>query len=159
MEDIREWTWDTTSGVSSIDPVTMREIFTNEDGALSRIYGVNLHDLDELGEGQEFNKFYTDSPTQGGLGGVFANSDVEIVVALDQSKGDSFVMPVKEPLTVFEDPALDRRRRAGVYAWLETGFACLDLRLRNSGHVLIEDGEPNDRRAGRYAPALSMRGV
>lgn len=129
MEDIREWSWSATGGGTSvIDPVTMRDIFTNEDGALSRIYGVNLHDLDELGEDQEFTNFYTDEPEHGGLGGTFANSDVEIVVGLDLSKNDSFVMPVKEPLTVFDDPTLHRRRRAGVYAWLEAGFACLDPR-------------------------------
>jgi len=127
MEDIREWTFYSTT-VSIIDPVTMREIFTNEDGALSRIYGVNLHALAEMGEGQEFNKYFDDDQAKGGLGGTFANGDLEIVVGLDQGTNDSFVMPVKEPLTIFDDPTLHRHQKAGVYGWQEHGLAVLDDR-------------------------------
>lgn len=129
MEDIREWSaYGPTDGTKSmIDPQTMREIFTSENGTLSRIYGVNLHDISELGEGQEFQAFFEAATGSGGLG-VAMGGDKEIVVGLDMSKNDSFVCPVKEPLSVFEDPALHRRRRAGVYAWLTCGFACLDPR-------------------------------
>jgi hypothetical protein len=117
LEDIREWDAD------EVDETTRREIFTAEDGVLSRIYGVNLHDIDELGENQEFQKYFAET-----LGGSMGASDKEIVVGLDLSKNDSFVMPVKEQLTVFDDPQLHRRRRAGVYCWMEVGFAALDPR-------------------------------
>jgi hypothetical protein len=117
LEDIRDW----DSG--DVDEVTRREIFTAEDGGLSRIYGVNLHDIDELGVNQEFNLYWDNDLAEN-----FSNSDVEVCIGFDLSKNDSFVMPIKEQLTIFDDPALHRRRRAGVYAWAEMGWACLDPR-------------------------------
>jgi hypothetical protein len=118
MEDIRNW------NVDQVDEVTRREIFIADgDNALTRIYGVNLHDLDELGEGQEYNYFFESE-----LGGVFPGTDVELVVGLDLSKSDSFVMPLREEVQIFEDDTLHRQKRAGVYGWSEIGFACLDNR-------------------------------
>ena len=55
-------------------------------------------------------------------------NDVELVVGLDQSSNDSFVMPVKQQLEVFEDPTLHRQQRAGFYGWSEIGFGVLDNR-------------------------------
>jgi hypothetical protein len=123
LEDIREWGSDTTE--DNIDPVTMREIFTadGENEVLSSIYGVKLHTLDELGEGQEFQKFFDIT-----LGGSMGSGDKEICVGLDLTQRDSFVMPIREPLSVFDDPQLHRRQRAGFYAWAEIGFAVLDDR-------------------------------
>ena len=119
LEDVRNW------GLDQVDEVTRREIYTaSEDGApITRIYGVNLHDIDELGEGQEYQSFFTSQ-----LGGNLAASDKELVVGLDQSSNDSFVMPVKEQLQVFEDPTLHRQQRAGYYGWAELGFGVLDNR-------------------------------
>lgn len=118
MEDIRNW------NVDQIDEVTRREIFVADgDNALNRIFGVNLHDLDELGEGQEYQRFYT-----GQLGATVPTGDVEIVVGLDLRRNDSFVMPIRETLQVFEDDTLHRQRRAGVYGWQEQGFSILDSR-------------------------------
>ena len=118
MEDIRNW------NVDQVDETTRRQIMVSEgDSALSRIFGVNLHDIDELGEGQEYNLFYTTE-----LGGTIPASDVEIVVGLDLENNDSFVMPVREELQVFEDETLHRQRRAGLYGWSEQGFAVLDNR-------------------------------
>jgi len=107
LEDIRNW------GLDQVDEVTRREI----------IYGVNLHDLDELGEGQEYQSFFVND-----LSGSLEASDLELVVGLDQSSNDSFVMPVKEQLQVFEDPTLHRQQRAGYYGWAELGFGVLDNR-------------------------------
>lgn len=121
IEDIRDWD-DATDGV---DDFTRREIFAANDGQgpLGRIYGVNLHDIDELGENQEFQNFFTS------LGGSMGVSDTEIVVGLDLQRRDSFVMPVKEEMTVTDDTQnLHRRRRTGFYAWMELGWACLDPR-------------------------------
>jgi len=117
MEDIRNW------NVDQIDEVTRREIFLREDGGMSRIFGVNLHELDELGVGQEFQLFYEDE-----LSGVLPGGDEEIVIGLDLSNRDAFVMPVKEPVSVFDDPTLHRMRRQGIYGWAEQGFAILDNR-------------------------------
>lgn len=118
MEDIRNW------NVDQVDEITRREIFVSDgENALNRIFGVNLHDLDELGEGQEYELFYENE-----LGGSLPSGDVEIVVGLDLRKNDSFVMPVREDMSVFEDDTLHRQRRAGIYGWAEQGFAALDNR-------------------------------
>lgn len=119
LEDVRNW------GLDQVDEVTRREIYTASEGGapITRIFGVNLHDLDELGEGQEYQTFFTSD-----LSGNLESSDVELVVGLDQSSNDSFVMPVKEQLQVFEDPTLHRQQRAGYYGWAELGFGVLDNR-------------------------------
>jgi hypothetical protein len=119
LEDVRNW------GLDQVDEVTRREIYTaSEDGApITRIFGVYLHDLDELGEGQEYQSFVTSD-----LAGALQASDLELVVGLDQSTSDSFVMPVKEQLQVFEDPTLHRQQRAGYYGFAELGFGVLDNR-------------------------------
>jgi hypothetical protein len=119
LEDIRNW------GLDQVDEVTRREIYTaSENGApITRIFGVNLHDLDELGEGQEYQNFFTVD-----LSGAVQSLDLELVVGLDQSSNDSFVMPVKQQLQVFEDPTLHRQQRAGYYGFAELGFGVLDNR-------------------------------
>jgi hypothetical protein len=119
LEDVRNW------GLDQIDEVTRREIYTASEGGapITRIFGVNLHDLDELGEGQQYQDYFVND-----LGGAVQASDLELVVGLDQSTSDSFVMPVKEQLQVFEDPALHRQQRAGYYGFAELGFGVLDNR-------------------------------
>jgi len=118
LEDIREWDHD------EVDDLTRREIFeAGEDtGPMARIYGVRLHPLDELGVGQEFQLFFDT------LGLSMGTNDEEIVIGMDLSKSDSFVMPVKRPLSIFEDDMLHRRQKAGFYGWQEHGFAALDGR-------------------------------
>ena len=119
LEDIRNW------GLDQVDEITRREIYqAGDDGAaITRIFGVNLHDIDELGASQEYQNFYTDQ-----LSGTFTGSDVELVIGLDQSSNDSFIMPVKQDVQIFEDDALHRQQRAGFYGWAEIGFAVLDNR-------------------------------
>ena len=117
LEDMRNW------DLSEIDDVTRREIWLAEDGGFSKVFGVNLVDLDELGEGQEYQDFFADT-----LGGSVAANDVEVLVGLDLSRRDSFVMPIREPLQIFEDDTLHRQRRMGMYGWMSLGFAVLDNR-------------------------------
>ena len=120
MEDIRNW------NVDQVDEVTRREIFVSgddDDAVMNRIFGVNLHVLDELGEGQEYQLFYDNE-----LSGALPGGDVELVVGLDQRRNDSFVMPVREQVQIFEDDNLHREKRAGLYGWAEQGFAVLDNR-------------------------------
>ena len=121
LEDVRNWGLDQVS-----DAVRTTIYNAPENGApITRIFGVNLHDLDELGEGQEYQNFFTSST---GLGGAVQASDLELVVGIDQSARDSFVMPMKQALQVFEDPMLHRQQRAGYYGWAELGFGVLDNR-------------------------------
>jgi hypothetical protein len=117
MEDIRNW------NVDQVDEFTRREIYTAADGSVNRVFGINLHDLDELGEGQEYQLYYT-----GALAGTLPGSKVELVVGLDLRKRDSFIMPIREQVQIFEDDTLHRQKRAGFYGWAEQGFAVLDNR-------------------------------
>ena len=117
LEDIRNW------GVDEVDDITRRELITREGGLLTRIFQVNLHDLDELGEGQEYQNYYSTD-----LGGTLPGSKKEIVVGLDLASNDSFVMPVRQEVQIFEDDTLHRQKRAGMYGWAEHGFAVLDNR-------------------------------
>ena len=117
LEDIRNL------GVDEVDDITRRELITREGGLLPRIFQVNLHDLDELGEGQEYQNYYSTD-----LGGTLPGSKKEIVVGLDLASNDSFVMPVRQEVQIFEDDTLHRQKRAGMYGWAEHGFAVLDNR-------------------------------
>jgi hypothetical protein len=117
MEDIRNW------GIDQIDEFTRREIYTAADGTLNRVFGVNLHDRDELGVGQEYQLFYSNV-----LQATLPSGDSEIIVGLDLRKRDSFIMPVRAEVQIFEDETLHRQKRAGFYGWAEQGFAVLDNR-------------------------------
>lgn len=119
IEDIRNW------GIDQLDDVSRREIYVAADNgpAITRVFSVNLHDLFELGDGQEYQTYFTSD-----LGGSLASNDVELVVGLDQSSNDSFVMPVKSSVEIFEDETLHRHQRQGYYGWAEIGFGVLDNR-------------------------------
>lgn len=116
LEDIRNW------GLDQIDEITRREIYTSADGAVSRVFGVNLHDIDELGVGQQYQTYFSST-----LGGTMGASDVEIVVGLDLGN-NPFIMPMREDLKLFPDEQMHRSQRMGWYGWLECGFGCLDNR-------------------------------
>ena len=120
IEDIRNW------GIDQLDETSRREVYqATEDAApLTRIFGVNLTGLFEFGDGQEYQTFFT-SDLSGSLG---PNSDVELIVGLDLNARDSFVMPVKREVEIFEDEGLHRSQRQGYYGWAEVGFGVLDNR-------------------------------
>lgn len=120
VEEIRNW------GVDQLDEVSRREIYVASDsaGSVSRVFGVNIHALDELGEGQEYQDYFTNE-LSGTLG---PSSDVELVVGLDLAANDSFVMPVKQEVTIYEDDTLHRQQRAGMYGFAEIGYGVLDSR-------------------------------
>lgn len=120
-EDMRSW------NVDVVDEITRREIFTAQDGMLNRIFGVNLHDIDELGEGQEYQLFY-----QNVLGGTMpttnGHTDSEIAVGLDLSSNKSFVRPVAEDITLIPDNTRVRHRQTGLLGFASEGYAVLDQR-------------------------------
>lgn len=111
------FSWDLTQ----IPEAERSKIFNN--GPLLNIADVNLHAIDELGVGQDFQRYWTNT-----LAGTMPTDKVEIVVGLDLSTNDSFVRPIKEELSIFEDASLHKQRRAGVYAWEEGGWSALDNR-------------------------------
>ncbi len=119
LDDIRAW------GLDLIPDTVRNNIFYADDGQadIIKIYGVNLTALDEFGEGQEYQQYFTST-----LGGSMAGTDVEIVVGIDKSRQDAFVNPVTKPLELFEDNTLHRRRLFGMYGWAEMGWAVLDTR-------------------------------
>jgi len=117
MEDIRNW------GLDQVDEITRREIYIAADGTLNRVFGINLHDRDELGVGQQYQTFYTNTLT-----GALPSGKEEVVVGLDLRRRDSFIMPVRQEVQIFEDDTLHRQKRAGFYGWAEQGFAVLDNR-------------------------------
>lgn len=49
-----------------------------------------------------------------------------IMLGLDLSSQDSFVMPIRGSFNVFHDPTLHRRQRNGLYGWMELGVAALN---------------------------------
>jgi hypothetical protein len=120
MEDIRNW------GVDQIDEVTRREIYlADDDGSeLSRIFNVNLHVIDELGDGQEYQRYLEEE-----LGVALPAGDVEFGLGLDLTRNDSLIMVVREQLQIFNDSVLHRHQRVGWYGWMELGFGVLDTRL------------------------------
>lgn len=118
LEDVRNW------GLDQIPDSVRASIYNAAgEGPVTNIFGVNLHDLDELGEGQEYQAFFED-----GLGGSVESSDLELVVGLDQGANDSFVMPMKQAVNIHEDPTLHRQQRVGWYGFAELGFGVLDNR-------------------------------
>lgn len=147
MSDIREWT------ETDIDPVTRREIF--QASGMGSIWGVRMHELSQLGATGKFNingstsaygifladganaynDYTLDNPNV-----VDANMTVTTVgetqvYGFDLTANDSLVMPVKEDLEVFDDPALHRHQQQGFYCWERLGFAALDSRMMSLGVI------------------------
>lgn len=118
QEDVRNW------NVDQVDDVTRRELLMSEgDEVLMRLFGVNIDTLDELGEGQEYQLFFDND-----LAGTMPGTDVELVVGLDLQREDSFVMPIREQVSLYVDDNLHRKGEAGLYGRGEMGFAVLDSR-------------------------------
>ena len=118
-EDVRGW------GLDQIPDAVRTRIYDANDGSneLLDIYGVLLHPLDEFGEGQVYQDFYTN-----GLGASLQASDVELAIGVDLMNKDAFLMPIRENVQVFNDMTKHRERKQGIYGWAENGFACLDSR-------------------------------
>ncbi len=124
MEDMR--LWDSTE----IADITRNAIFVNQsDPSLVSINGVRIHELRELGAGsggtaEEYQDYFVNT-----LSGSLGAGDAELVIGLDLSKRDSFIMPIRSPLEVFETgEQLHRQGRAGVYGWMRLGVAAVDNR-------------------------------
>lgn len=105
------------------DEVRKNIFYSNTSPDSISIYGTTIHAIDELGENQIYQEYYEDV-----LGGTLAGGDVEIVVGLDLQREDSFVMPIRQNVSIFEDNTMHRRGLFGLYGNAEIGFAVLDNR-------------------------------
>jgi hypothetical protein len=107
-----------------VDEGTLRALLGNDgnDPTIS-LYGVKMHELLELGASQDYTTYYSST-----LGQTIGGSDTEICIGLDLANRDSFVMPVREDMQMFDDASLHRSGEAGVYGWMQLGFAVLDAR-------------------------------
>lgn len=108
--------------VNEIPDAVRAQIYAN--GVLTRIGETNLHALDELGVGQEFESFWDNTLAQD-----HTNSKVELVVGLDLSKNSSLMMPWREMPKLYEDRTLAKQRRVGIWGTAEIGFTALDNRV------------------------------
>jgi hypothetical protein len=121
FEDMSSW------GLGLVSDDIRTQIQRSEEGAVRGMYGVNFHDLDELGVGQEYQLYYTST-----LAGSLASSDEELVIGLDLTQPDKcFIHPVSQEIEITEDENLHRHGLVGFYGSMEGGWAVLDVR-----HVL-----------------------
>lgn len=118
--DMRSW------NVDIVDEFTRREIFTAPDGVLNRIFNVNIHAINELGEGQEYNTYFT--TTLGATLPTAGNAKLEACFGLDLSRQRSFVNPVGEDIQVYPDDSQKRSLQQGLYGTAAQGWAVLDSR-------------------------------
>ncbi|RKY43057.1 MAG: hypothetical protein DRP85_00750 [Candidatus Makaraimicrobium thalassicum] len=128
LADIRNWSQ------AEVDDITRHEIFRGEGLAgLPTIFGVRLHELQELGEGQRFQTYIesTDGPNKASWFVAGGDTDKEFCIGLDASdwalRTRKFV--VREDLQLYEDDTLLRSNRVGWFGFMEIGFAVLDNRF------------------------------
>jgi hypothetical protein len=113
-----------------LDEVSRREVLTSSEDRLPELYGVRFHEIQEFGALQEYETYLSST-----LGRAHTNSKGEYVLGLDLLHRDAFVMPVREEMQMFDDPTLHRSAKAGVYGWMEIGFAALDTRRAVLGQL------------------------
>lgn len=147
MADIREWS------DSEVDPVTRREIF--QAAGRSEIFGVALHEIHQLGAvgkyninsadsefgifrvdgGGDFNDYTPDTANKVDSDGAVVTAGETQIYGADLTANDSLVMPVKQELKFWDDPALHREQKQGFYGWEQIGLAVLDSRMLTMGVI------------------------
>ena len=142
---IRAFAWNplnTTGTTQAFDqtlPDNVREEIYRNAGMQS-IFGVNIHEMVELGAGRKyntlFNSFTSGNSVPGHNSGAWQASD-EIIVGLDNSRG-SFIRPVAREhesggtFSALPDEQFNaygtRVEKVGFYGFLEEGRICIDSR-------------------------------
>lgn len=119
VEEMRNW------GIDQIDEVSRREIYLADDNSdtLQRIFSVNLHDMDELGEGQEYQQYFLNE-----LQASLMPGDLELLIGMDLSKNDSFISPVRSEFQIVENDQVAMQRAISYYGIADVGFGALDNR-------------------------------
>lgn len=117
-DDIRSW------GLDLVPDSVRANIYNSNDNGqeLLSVYGVSIMDLDELGEGQEYQQYLISQ------GVSLPASRLEFAVGIDKSQRDNFIMPIREDMKVFENILRHVEGVFEMYATMELGFACLDNR-------------------------------
>jgi hypothetical protein len=142
---IRKFAWNplNTTGASATFDQTLpdnvrEEIYRN--AGMQSIFGVNIHELVELGAGRKYNtlfhSFTAGNSVPGHNSGAWQASD-EIIVGLDNSRG-SFIRPVAREhesggtFSALPDEQFNaygtRVEKVGFYGFLEEGRICIDSR-------------------------------
>lgn len=130
----------TTSGATSIAaPESLREAVFANAGAAS-IYGIALHELNELGVGQTYNALFANYASgnyakgDGSGGATFAAATEQILIGIDAAR-DSLVRPVQidsetgGTMTMEQDDSFPARaKKFGYFCKIEEGRACIDNR-------------------------------
>ena len=125
----------TSNGATAVPlPDSVREDIFRSAGN-QEIYGVSIHELNELGTSQKYNTLFT-AFAQAGIanaGGNFAATD-EILVGVDLTK-DAFRRPLAKNadsgatfVATPDDQWVARHEKIGWYGSLEEGRICLDAR-------------------------------
>lgn len=122
INDVRNFT------DSVVDETTLRSLITNGEDTIPQLYQVRLHEMIEFGVDSngvfaEYQDYLVNT-----LSKSLPASKAEFVVGLDLMHRDSFVMPVREEMTLHEDTTLLREMKVGWFGWIELGFAAIDTR-------------------------------
>ena len=136
-EDIRSFAYNAVTNTSTDLPANVREEIYRGGGS-QELYGIALHELNELGQGRKYNTLFDVLLAAGGNSAISfdptAGSGDEILVGADLSK-DAFVRPVaqnSETSSTFtalpDDQFVSRSEKIGFYGSLEEGRVCLDAR-------------------------------
>ena len=118
-------------------PDAIREDIFRSAGT-SSLYGVNIHDILELGTGRKYNKLFATTgfaPSNLMASGTdFDGDDHELIVGVDATRG-AFIRPVARQhdsggnFTVLpDDQWVARADKVGFYGFLEEGRICIDGR-------------------------------
>lgn len=101
-----------------------------DENLVINILGTKIHQMYELGAGQEYQDYYTTvcggALTPAGSG--HAVLDTELGIVLDLGNRDSFVMAINQPFEMFEDNTLHPQQKGGFYGWREKSVGVLDSR-------------------------------
>ena len=126
VEDIRAIAYNPFSTTAEQVGDIVKDEMYKAAGANS-IFGINILDLYEFGDGQKYNTLYT------AMGGTLTGSQ-QIIVGVDRS-AEAFVRPVArgeggETFTAVPDDQFyaARQEKMGFYGFLEEGRVCLDAR-------------------------------
>lgn len=125
IESILSWNLDQVPDTVRASLYSM----AGEDNMVINILGTKIHQMYELGAGQEYQDYYL---TVGGAltpsGSGHAAIDLELGVVLDLTNRDSFVMAINQPFEMFEDNTLHPQQKGGFYGWREKSIGVLDSR-------------------------------
>lgn len=108
-------------------PDSMRQKIYDSAG-MSEIYGIRLHEMNELGVNQPYNLLFDANYTATGGDPTFAGTTDELVIGFDLGQ-EAFIKAIRSDRNgTFEllpdDQFLARQEKVGWYGYVEEGFLC-----------------------------------